>query len=195
MTTRHRDTCACARISRLGTTRSSHRHMHPRGVAEGGSDAAVRLLLTKGGADATVGCTTRGRTPLHIAALHGHWQCVTALLRDGGADANVPTRDDARTPLHLAAEVRSSDVARRGMRMRASTLTPLRGTVMLACSLSYIFWPPRWRAATRRSCASCSRRAARTCTRATRTRAPRCTSRRSTAHSSACSGCSRPTPR
>ena len=43
-----------------------------------------------------------GRTPLHLAALGGHIQCVKILL-EAGANANVTDNKGGQTPLTLAA--------------------------------------------------------------------------------------------
>ena len=52
---------------------------------------------------------SKGSTPLHKAALHGHRQIVQALLLHG-AGMNVRNKDELLTPLHLACQYNQRDV-------------------------------------------------------------------------------------
>ncbi len=52
---------------------------------------------------------SKGSTPLHKAALHGHRQIVQALLFHG-AGMNVKNREELLTPLHLACQYNQRDV-------------------------------------------------------------------------------------
>lgn len=72
----------------------------------GASDAARALLLRKD-ADANPH-DARGRTPLHIAALHAHVSCVRTLLRTGAA-----ATDTAATLTNATCEVTAADGAGR----------------------------------------------------------------------------------
>lgn len=67
-----------------------------------GSDRCLELLVAKFGSDITQMKDARDRTPLHIAALHGHVECAKLLI-DKGCD--VHARDeDGRTSLIAAAQ-------------------------------------------------------------------------------------------
>jgi len=77
--------------------------------AEAGDASAVRELLAAQ-PDLVAQTDSRGRTPLHVAAAHGHLE-VCAVLAEAGADVNVAD-EDGETPLHSAIRRNRLAVAR-----------------------------------------------------------------------------------
>jgi ankyrin repeat protein len=67
-----------------------------------GSERCLELLLVKFGSSIAQLKDSRDRTPLHIAALHGHVECAKLLIQKGG-DVRA-SDEDGRTPLIAAAQ-------------------------------------------------------------------------------------------
>ncbi|XP_065166554.1 serine/threonine-protein phosphatase 6 regulatory ankyrin repeat subunit A-like isoform X2 [Atheta coriaria] len=73
-----------------------------------GSERCLELLHTKFGVDCLRAKDSRNRTPLHLAAWHGHADCVRFLLDNGG---DVEAKDEiGRSPLISAAQNGQSQV-------------------------------------------------------------------------------------
>ena len=76
-------------------------------AAEKGFLDVLKLLVEKGGADDVHENGYLGRTPLHIACLHGNLDCAQYLVSEG-ADIDAKDNDgrtphsEGFTPLHLA---------------------------------------------------------------------------------------------
>ncbi|XP_071960241.1 uncharacterized protein [Antedon mediterranea] len=70
-------------------------------VAERGEVGAINRLVVEQHLDPNL-TADDGSTPVHIAALYGHFDCLKSLLQHGGSAAAV--RVDGFTPLHAAAK-------------------------------------------------------------------------------------------
>ena len=83
--------------------KANTRGYHPVHYAAGCKRGALclELLVAGMGVDVNVRSCVDGRTPLHMAALHGRTSCAQVLLSNG---AHVNVQDvESNTPLHLAA--------------------------------------------------------------------------------------------
>lgn len=73
-----------------------------------GAERCIDLICTYFGTETIKLKDARNRTPLHIAALHGHVDCAKYLLEKG---AEIECKDaDGRTPLVAAAQNGQSQI-------------------------------------------------------------------------------------
>lgn len=78
-----------------------------------GSEKCLELLCKCYGSQIVELKDTRKRRPLHIAAGHGHTECVKYLLEEG---AKTELQDDeGRTPLIVAAQYGQSSIVGKGI--------------------------------------------------------------------------------
>lgn len=73
-----------------------------------GSEKCLEVLCKRYGSDIVQLRDGRRRTPLHVAASHGHADCVAFLLKEG-ANTNF-LDDEGRSPLIIAAQNGQSSV-------------------------------------------------------------------------------------